>query len=242
MKTNRILAIAFLCWASFANAQDKKDEQMQKLINSDVQNAKKDDEQRAKAATQKVGGETKSEPAKATQVQQAPPSDEEKAWMDYSTPGQVHKMLAAGVGEWNETVTFWMAPGAEPQRSTSKCTITMILGGRYQKSVTKGMMMGMPFEGIGTVGYDNMLGVYQSTWMDNMGTGTMLLIGKYDETTKTIDSRGKMPDPMQHKEVDVRQTVTFVSANEMKIEMFTMMGDKEFKTMEIVMKRVVKKK
>jgi len=87
-----------------------------------------------------------------------------------------------------------------------------------------------------------MLGVYQSTWMDNMGTGTMLLIGKYDETTKTIDSRGKMPDPMQHKEVDVRQTVTFVSANEMKIEMFTMMGDKEFKTMEIVMKRVVKKK
>ncbi len=33
--------------------------------------------------------------------------------------------------------------------------------------------MGMPFEGMGIDGYDNLAKQYVSTWVDNMGTGIM---------------------------------------------------------------------
>jgi hypothetical protein len=40
-----------------------------------------------------------------------------KAWQNYMTPGDIHKMLAASDGTWNEDITMWMAPGAHLQRA-----------------------------------------------------------------------------------------------------------------------------
>ena len=34
----------------------------------------------------------------------------QKAWMDYMTPGPMHKMMAMATGTWNTDITFWMAP------------------------------------------------------------------------------------------------------------------------------------
>lgn len=98
-----------------------------------------------------------------------------KAWQDYMTPGDVHKMMAKYNGEWNEEVTMWMAPGAPPTVSKATAKNEMIMGGRYQLSKSTGNMMGMPFEGMSTVGYDNAKKQFTSTWIDNFGTGTMAL-------------------------------------------------------------------
>src|SRR5579862_7833392 len=70
-----------------------------------------------------------------------------KAWQDYMTPSDVHKMIAKYDGNWKEDVTFWMQPGAPPTNTTSTSVNEMILGGRYQQSKITGNMMGMPFEG-----------------------------------------------------------------------------------------------
>jgi hypothetical protein len=35
----------------------------------------------------------------------------------------------------------------------------------------------MPFEGISTLGYDNAKKTFFSTWIDNMGTGMMVMEG-----------------------------------------------------------------
>ena len=78
-------------------------------------------------------------------------------------------------GEWNEEVTMWMAPGAPPTVSKATAKNEMIMGGRYQLSKSTGTMMGMPFEGMSTVGYDNAKKQFTSTWIDNFGTGTMAL-------------------------------------------------------------------
>lgn len=83
------------------------------------------------------------------------PSAEDQAWMAYMTPGPMHKMLASSNGEWHEEMTFWMAPGAPATKAESDCVNKMILGDRYQESIHTGSMMGMPFEGRSTVGYDN---------------------------------------------------------------------------------------
>src|SRR5215218_6852543 len=76
-----------------------------------------------------------------------------KKWEEYMTPSDIHTMIAKSNGEWNQDITMWMDPSAPPTKSTSTCTNTMILGGRYQQSVHKGSFQGMPFEGISTMGY-----------------------------------------------------------------------------------------
>ena len=165
------------------------------------------------------------------------PTAEEKAWMAYMTPGPMHKMLADADGEWTEEMTMWMAPGAEPMKNTATCVNKMILGGRYQESRHSGNFMGMPFEGVSTVAYDNAMKKYLSTWIDNMGTGLMYMEGVYDEATKAVHFKGKMVDPVSGQALDCREIFSFIDNDTQKMEMFQTEQGKERKTMEIVFKR-----
>lgn len=172
-------------------------------------------------------------------AQQQMDENAQKAWMAYMTPGDVHKMLAKSDGQWKEDVTWWMAPGTQPMQSTATCTNTMILGGRYQQSVNNGNMMGMPFEGIGLLGYDNAEKVFNYTWVDNMGTGTMNLKGTWDQSTKAINFTGSMIEPTTGKATSIRQVFTMIDDNSQLLEMYTNGPDgKEYKAMEIKFTRM----
>ncbi|SMO71382.1 DUF1579 domain-containing protein [Solitalea koreensis] len=158
----------------------------------------------------------------------------QKAWTEYMTPGDVHKMLAKSDGMWKSEVTMWMAPGAPPQKSTGVCTNEMILGGRYQQSKFKGDMMGMPFEGIGTLGYDNAKKIFVNSWIDNMGTGMTFTEGKWNAADKSITFTGKSFDPTTGKDCNMREVFKLIDDNTQLMEMYTTpAGGKEFKTMEI---------
>lgn len=162
----------------------------------------------------------------------------QKAWEAYMKPGAAHERMAAEVGKWKDSLTFWMGPDAPPEHATATEEVKMILGGRYQESTTTGEMMGMPFEGRSTLAYDNATNEYISTWIDNMGTGLAVMRGKYNEDSKTTSMTGSMVDPMTGKEKQMRQVYTFVDENTRKIEMFeTGANGSERKTMEIIMKR-----
>jgi len=173
-------------------------------------------------------------------AQQGGPVDQaamEKAWQTYMTPGDVHKMLAKSDGEWIGDVSMWMAPGAPPEKSTATVINKMILGGRYQQNTYTGKMMNMPFEGTGTVGYDNAKKMFVSTWVDNMGTGIIYMEGPWDDATKTVNLKGKQTDPLTGKETGIRETFKIVDDNNQVMEMFSTMNGSEFKTMEIKLKR-----
>ncbi len=163
--------------------------------------------------------------------------DAMKAWQDYMTPGDVHKMLASSDGTWNEDITMWMAPGAPPTKSTSTAENKMILGGRYQESIHTGSFNGMPFEGRNLLAYDNAKKVFLSTWVDNMGTGMEELQGTWDAATKTINFTGTIVDPMTGKDMNIRQTFTLIDNNNQKMEMYATQNGKETKTMEINLTR-----
>ena len=162
-----------------------------------------------------------------------------KNWMEYATPGEPHKMLAKSNGTWNGEVTMWMAPDAQP--TTSKMTMTnkMVMDGRYQVSEAKGNMMGMPFNGMSTTGYDNHKKVYMSTWIDNMGTGVMKLEGPWDEATKSTTLTGKMIDPSTGRECDFKEVYKIIDDNNQLMEMYgpDPKTGKPFKTMEIKLTR-----
>src|SRR5882757_11342817 len=161
----------------------------------------------------------------------------QKAWMAYMTPGTVHQMVAKSDGDWKADVTMWMSPGAPPTKSAASCTNKMILGGRYQETKYTGTMMGMPFEGMGLLAYDNAKKVFISSWVDNMGTGMMNLEGKWDDNSKSITFLGKSVDPTTGKEMDIRQVLKIIDDNAQQLDMYMQMNGQEFKTMEIKLTR-----
>ncbi len=162
----------------------------------------------------------------------------QKAWEEYATPGEMHKMLADEAGSWTAESKMWMDPSAPPQTSTMKAEIKMALGGRYQEGKYTGTMMGQPFEGKGTVAYNNASGEFEQTWMDNMGTGIMHMSGKYDPATKTVNYSGNCIDPMTKQPKKYRQTYKIVDDKTRVMEMFDNGPDgKEYKSMEITMHR-----
>lgn len=163
-----------------------------------------------------------------------------KAMLDYSKVGKMQEMLASWNGTWNTESTIWMSEGDAPVKSTGTTVNSMILGGRYQSGKNTGNMMGMPFEGMSTVGYDNASKQFISTWIDNMGTGMMIMKGPWDESTKTMTLSGTMTDICRPgKECSFKEVFTVVDNNTQKMVMYgpDPKTGKEFKTMELTFTR-----
>lgn len=160
-----------------------------------------------------------------------------KAWMEYATPGSPHKMMADEAGTWNCDMTFWEEEGGKPEKASSTANIKMILGGRYQEANYQGTMMGQPFEGKSTLAYNNASKEYTTTFIDNMGTGMMVATGKYDDKTKSMELKGEMVSPINEKKTPYREVYTIVDATTRKMEMYDSKKGKEYKSMEIIMKK-----
>ena len=159
-----------------------------------------------------------------------------KNWTEYMTPSPVHKMMESWNGRWEADISMWQTPGSPVEKSKSVTVNKMLLGNRYQQSTHTGNMMGMPFEGISTMAYDNAKKIFISTWIDNMGTGLMTLQGPWNESSKTISLTGNMVNPSagNGKEERVRETFTVIDDHTQLMEMFGVGPDgKEFKNMEI---------
>lgn len=166
----------------------------------------------------------------------------DKAMMDVmmkaATPGPNHQMLTSLAGDWTFKNRMWMNPSADPVESTGTVSYTTLLGGRFVQGQYRGDMMGMPFEGVGMMGYDNVTGQFQSTWADNMGTMITFMSGSYDEATKTLTYTGVMDDPMKPgTKVKVREVVRIVSPDSHVMEWYETRDGKEAKTMEIAYSR-----
>jgi len=112
----------------------------------------------------------------------------------------------------------------------------MMLGGRFLHQVTHGQMMGMPFEGVGVTGYDNVEGKFFNVWFDNMGTGVMLSDG-YPEADGSIVFTGSMTDPMRG-EVKHRMIQRKTGPDSFVFEMYWVQPEGNEKVMEITYTRV----
>ncbi len=169
-------------------------------------------------------------------VRQSP--DDMAKMTAFATPGENHKLLDYKVGKWNGHVTMWMAPGMPPMESEATSETKWIMGGRYLHDDVRGTFGGMPFEGLGISGYDNLKKKFVYTWVDNMGTGIMAGEGTWDAAKKMLNSTSTMSDPASGKVVSSRGTETKTDDNTWKMEMFATGPDgKEFLTMRIEYKR-----
>jgi Protein of unknown function (DUF1579) len=160
-----------------------------------------------------------------------------QAWHEAMTPGPQHAQLAKGAGDFKVTVKTWMDPSAPPQVTTGTSHREMTMGGRFLVEHVKGEMMGMPFEGSGTTGYDNAKGTYWSTWNDSMGTGVELSEGSAGADGK-VTFIGSYFDPMTHQDQTNKSVIWWEGDDTQKMEMLGKHGDDWVKMMELTFERV----
>jgi hypothetical protein len=161
-----------------------------------------------------------------------------QAMIAAGTPGDPHKKLDVFAGTWDTKITMWMMPGSDPMTSAGTSTNAWVMGGRYLEQRFKGDFGGMPFEGLGYNGYDNVKKQYWGSWMDNMSTAIMMSTGSLAADGKTWTFDATMPDPMTGKDQLMKEKLTVVDADHHVMEMWMPAPDgKLFKSMEIAYSR-----
>jgi Protein of unknown function (DUF1579) len=196
-----------------------------------------------KSAEKPAAPAEKPVPVKSNEVTSASSNEEASAvdpdianakMVEYMTPGAQHEWLAGYAGDWREEISFWSSEKADPIINEGKCVIEMIMGGRYLMSTHRGEFSGMPFEGQGTIGYDNITKTFTSTWIDNFGTGTMVSKGILDPKIMNLVLRGDQMEPVSGKTVKMREVYSKPNDNEWTLEMFTTLANgKEYLSMRI---------
>ncbi len=163
----------------------------------------------------------------AASAQQTPPMPK---------PGPEHDFLKQDVGTWDATVEF-MPPGAPPVVSKGTETVSM-LGDFWQLARFEGEMMGQPFQGLGTTGYDPTKKKYVGTWIDSITPGLSMVEASYDPATKTLTGTMEGPD-MSGNMMKMRETTQWTGADD---RVFTMYGPKGSDGKEPVTMRITYKR
>ena len=165
-------------------------------------------------------------------------NDPARAWQDFMTPGPMHQWLAKHAGTWTAELKQWMDPAAPPSQSTGSEVVTMAMNGLYQYADFSTEMMGMPMMGHSITGYDNAKKMFVVAWIDNLGSGIVVMTGHYDEATKTLQLKGKQTDPLTGQDSDIRQENKYIDDDTYIMTMYGAgMDGKEQKFMEGTFKR-----
>ena len=117
-------------------------------------------------------------------------------YMKLMQPGEAHKHLQRYVGTWDTVTKVWMGgPGTKPTSSTGHSTFKSVLDGNWVMEEHLGSMMGMPYKGVGMLGYDNYKKLYVGTWFSNMGTEMLQMAGARNPKSGTVTMYGTMDEP-----------------------------------------------
>jgi len=168
-----------------------------------------------------------------------PPMSEKEMMEQYEKASALndhHKHIQKMVGTWSAVVKWWPAPGAPASESKGTAKFTSILGGHFVQMDYQGDMMGQPFQGSGTFGYDNGRKKHVSTWIDSMGTGFSASAGDCEKDCTIIKGHGESWNPVTSQKETSREITRWEGDTKMVVEMYGPSPDgkvKEYKMMEI---------
>jgi hypothetical protein len=137
-------------------------------------------------------------------------------------PTAEHRSLKEHAGKWKVACKFYMEPGQPPMESNATESVEMV-GDFWTLSKFENDMMGMPFVGSATMGFEPHSGEYVSTWIDSMAPALFVLRGK--PKGDTIELRGKAWSCMTNSALEHRTTEKRISKDERLFEMFVTMPD-----------------
>jgi hypothetical protein len=172
---------------------------------------------------------------------QEEPSQEElmKKAMEAGMPSEGHKLLNTLQGTWKTRSIWHMTPEDPGEKSSATAQRTWILGGRFLKEEYRDFHPKAPFRGLGILGFDNVMKVYESTWVDTMTTATWRATGNYNAETKTFSFTGSGSCPIEGGKKETESELEIVNEDKNIYRMYSTSPEgKRFLTLEIEYTRV----
>jgi hypothetical protein len=137
-------------------------------------------------------------------------------------PTAEHELLAQHAGTWKVSSKFYMEPGKPPMESSGTETVELV-GPFWVLSKYEASMMGMPFVGRCTMGYEPHAKRFVSTWIDSCSPALFSLPGTLKGDT--LEFRGESWSCMTNSMLMHRTTEKHIGKNERIFEMFCTLPD-----------------
>jgi hypothetical protein len=150
------------------------------------------------------------------------------------------KVLEGLVGQWKFKMHVpQQDPNAPAQDIEGTAEGKLIMGGRFVAISHQGMTNGTKLEGLNTIGFDNVINRYVSSWVDNATNGIIHFVGTYDATKKQLTMEAHYSDPVSRRLTIARTVTTFVDAKTWTYEEFIShaKGEKETPSPTITFKK-----
>ena len=151
-------------------------------------------------------------------------------------PTKEHEWLKKFVGEWDVETELFMEPG-KPAMKVKGLESARMIGGFWVVGETKGEMMGAPFTGLMTFGYNPEKKKYVGTWVDSHTSTLWQYLGSVDPSGKILTMETEGYCPMEKQICQFKDTVEFKS-NDHRVLTGTKLGkDGKWTTAMIVTAR-----
>jgi hypothetical protein len=137
-------------------------------------------------------------------------------------PTAEHAYLTSHAGTWKVACQFFMEPGQPPMETTATETIEKV-GEFWTVSRYQTEMMGAPFVGRATLGFEPHTGQYVSTWVDSMNPVLCTMRGT--KKGETLELQGKWYSCMTNSELVHRTVEKTLSKDEHVFEMYCTLPD-----------------
>lgn len=146
-------------------------------------------------------------------------------------PTPEHLKLMEGVGMWDVKTKHFMEPGKPPMEGVATDHVEAI-GGFWTTSKFTTTMMGQPFVGQCTLGYDVVKKTYIMTWVDSMSHFMFNFEGGFDKAGKVLTLSGIGPDMTGQGMTKWTAVNETIDKNSMLFKMFITMPFGECQIME----------
>jgi hypothetical protein len=151
-------------------------------------------------------------------------------------PGEHHQHLEMMAGTWDVKSKFHMVPGQIIEMNGVEVA-KMQPGGFWLISDFSGKFMGKPFHGHAVMGYEAHKRKYVGMWTDSIASIMVTSTGTCTKDGKLNIMIGTGYDPMQKRNVTMKQVTEIKDANTKIFKMYDVQGKNETLIMEAVYKR-----
>lgn len=204
------------------------------------------------AATAVVPPAPRQEPAAPPAVRAAdppmapetdPPAAPADPWRAAAAIGEHHRHLDAFAGEWTVTSRHWPTPEAEPTQTGGTMSGRLILEGRFVQLAYAGELVGedgagVPFSGLGLIGYDNLEQWHVALWMDTLSTAVIAQQGVCDAEGGRLTLTGSFTDPATGERRTLRTLYRFEGPDRFVLEQHLPDAEgREYRALEVVHER-----
>jgi hypothetical protein len=161
-----------------------------------------------------------------------------REWFNANLPKSEHaELFGRMLGDWTTTLSWRIAPDAQPEVSTGRASNTSNLQRFVRQEFDGEMLPGMKFQGSALFGFNNATKQYENVWIDNTTTAITTNVGA-KQADGSILWTGSFTDPATGEKKTSKATLSWQGNNQMTWTQWDVSAEGvEFASLEVVYTR-----